>query len=197
MLVYVEFGNRLSSASIEEFHAESQEKFVDPQGDDHLILNLARTWRLGPTWDSLSFWANDADDLKRLDTWDAAVDPYTAPLRQFRKVTRIVRAGFYKPLFAPAPGNAPFFYIEFTQPRSRSGAARLTALRRRAEALGEGIELVAGLERIGMLGPDPGDLVIWGLDQLSRIERFSAAEKGSEESIEVAGVYARYGKEYT
>ena len=106
-LVYIEYISRRPDVDIatfiEDSLPESQEGWGDNHADDRLLLNLGRTWRLGPEPEYLGVWYTPAAGLDRLDDWDrifqsGAVNHLERP---FHDVARIDAAGCYTPLREP------------------------------------------------------------------------------------------------
>ena len=72
-MIYVEYVSRRAGVELAEFHAavnEAQAGWDDAYGEDRLLLNVGRTWRLGPEPEYIGVWHSPAHGLGRIDDWD-------------------------------------------------------------------------------------------------------------------------------
>ena len=72
MLVYIEYISRRPGNALEAFHAvqgRGHATWADAYSGDRLILDLGRTWRIGPEPEYLTVWYNADAGLDRLDAW--------------------------------------------------------------------------------------------------------------------------------
>lgn len=188
-MYYLEFYERRPGASLEEFHAVTTEHFAEwsrryPQ--DELVANLGRTWRMGP-YPYVLVWGCSGFD--RLAEWDAifgsgAVADIEDPILD---VLSTSAAGFYRDVGPrlPRPASGPFFLEAFVP---WEGAAGDYA--RRAEAAG--VTLCLLIERVGLLGPDPGGIALFALGSLAEIEQLAV---GVPAQVTDVGCYAPVGSE--
>src|SRR4051795_5878712 len=117
MLVYIEFISRRPGVGLHEFHAVAgggQAGWAGDYGDDIALLNLGRSWRMGPDPEYLGVWFTPGSGLDRIDFWETTfrsgdADAYEEP---FRLAARIDRAGCYDPLLEPQRGTSGRYYGE-------------------------------------------------------------------------------------
>ena len=163
-MIYVEYVSRRPGIALAEFHAavnEAQGGWDDAYGEDRLLLNVGRTWRLGPEPEYFAVWHAPAHGLDRIDEWDRIFREGAMERHEqlFRRVARIDAAGCYDALREPVVGRGGTYYAELFRPAGpREEIARFydeRARRRPATTL----NLLA--LRIGKLGPEPGGLAVW------------------------------------
>ena len=201
MLVYLEFVSRRPGVGLHEFRsvvAGGQSGWSGDHGADVAILNVGRTWRIGPEPEYLTAWYNADAGLGRLDDWNdvftsGSADAYEEP---FRLAARIDRAGCYEPLLEPIRGTAGRYLAEWFEPGP--GATReaiVDAFEERRSR--HGLELNLLIERIGQLGPDPRGLAVWSLPSFGAMEAIARDLDGVSEPIVpvTATLYADLGKE--
>ena len=82
--------------------------------DDLLLLNVGRTWRIGPEPEFLTAWYSQAG-LERLDQWEQlfAGDQQAVWNEPFRLAARMDAAGCYEPLVEPRVGTTGRYYAEY------------------------------------------------------------------------------------
>jgi len=197
--VYIEYISRRPGIPLEAFHAVAgpgQPAWATQYGDDKLILNIGRTWRLGGEPEYLAVWHTPGKGVERLGEWAAIfatgeADHLEVP---FGAVGRIGVAGLYEPLLEPVPGTGPLYYAEFFDLSSRDDARAL--YERRAREHPE-LVLVLVADRIGKLGPDPRGVAFWQLPGYDAIEPVAVELDGVETPVELvrAGLYADIGRE--
>jgi hypothetical protein len=199
-LVYVEYISRRSGVEITAFHEtvnQGQEGWDDAYGEDQLILNAGRTWRLGPEPEYLAVWYAPAAGLERLDAWDhifrtGEVDHLERP---FHQVARIDVAGCYTPLLEPARTRQSTYYIEFFRATSDLDAVRVFYQERARRHDRFRLPLLA--HRIGRLAPEPGGLAVWVLPAFADLAAIAGELDGVHQPVELvtAGTYADFGQE--
>jgi hypothetical protein len=197
--VYIEYISRRPGVPLDAFHAiagPGQQGWAATHGDDKLILNVGRTWRLGPEPEYIAVWDTPGKGVERLGEWAAIfatgeADHLEVP---FTAVARIDVAGLYEPLLEPVPGTGPLYYGEFFDVASR-GEAR-TFFEQRAREHPERV-LVLAADRIGGLGPEPRGVAFWQLPHYGALEALAGELDGVESPIELvrAGLYADIGNE--
>src|SRR6185436_18056871 len=72
-LIYIEFISRRPGVALEAFHAVAgggQEGWAGDYAADVAVLNLGRTWRMGPEPEYLTAWYSPSAGLERLDEWE-------------------------------------------------------------------------------------------------------------------------------
>jgi hypothetical protein len=197
--VYIEYISRRPGVPLDAFHAiagPGQSAWAAAYGDDELILNIGRTWRLGPEPEYLAVWHTPGKGVERLGEWAAIfaageADHLEVP---FSAVARIDVAGLYEPLLEPVPGTGPLYYGEFFDLASRDDARAFYEQRAREHP--ERV-LVLAADRIGKLGPDPRGVAFWQLPDYDAIEPLAVELDGVETPVTLvrAGLYADIGRE--
>lgn len=200
-LVYIEYISRRPEAPVAEFHrvvTAGQEGWDDAHGEDQLVLNLGRTWRLGPEPEYLGVWYTPAAGVGRLDDWDrifrgGAADHLERP---FHEVARIDVAGCYEPLVEPvrARGSSPYYAEFFRDDGDPEAVRRLYDERARRNPR---CRLTLLVRRIGRLAPDPGGLAVWTLPDFAALEGLARELDGLERPVALvaAATYADLGRE--
>ena len=199
-MLYVEYVSRRPGVALTEFHAavnEAQAGWDDAYGEDRLLLNVGRTWRLGPEPEYFAVWHAPAHGLDRIDDWDRIFRAGAMERHEqlFRRVARIDTAGCYDALREPLVGRGGTYYAELFRPTgSREEIARFYD-GRIARRAGLRLNLVA--LRIGKLGPEPGGLAVWTVPSFASLEQLARELDGVREPIELvsAGTYADTGQE--
>ena len=79
------------------------------------MLNVGRSWRIGPEPEYLCAWYTPTASVDRLDEWERVfrsgdADAYEEP---FRLAARIDAAGCYEPLLEPVVGSKGKYYAEW------------------------------------------------------------------------------------
>ena len=201
MLVYIEYISRRAGVSLEAFHevaGRGQTGWAGEYADDQLVLNLARTWRIGPEPEYVAVWYNPAAGLERLAEWERIFTSGEASHFEepFKLAARIETAGCYEPLVEPAPGRGGPYYAEFFEPSEGASPddARSFFDERGRQS---GLELNLLVERIGRLGPDPPGLAVWSLNSYGNLDTVARDLDGVSEPIRLvnAALYADLGNE--
>jgi hypothetical protein len=187
-MYYIEFYDRRPGVTLDRFHSVVTTNFAKWSSrypEDELVANIGRTWRMGPypyvlVWgcsgfDRLAEW----DEIFQTGTMAEIEDPVVEVLATFA-------AGFYRDVGPPLPrpASGPFF-LEIFRPQD----AAADDFARRAEQAG--VELTLLIERIGLLGPEPGGLALFSLTSLAQIDRLVDAPGHAT----AAGCYAVVGNE--
>jgi hypothetical protein len=201
LLVYIEYISRRPGVSLEAFHevaGRGQTGWAGEYGDDQLVLNIARTWRIGPEPEYVAVWYNGAAGLERLTDWERIFTSGEAAHFEepFKLAARIDAAGCYDPLLDPVPGRGGPYYVEFFEPAPGTSRDAVSAFfddrRKRSE-----LDLNLLVERIGRLGPDPSCLAVWSLPAYGDLETVGRELEGVAEPVRLvnAGLYADLGQE--
>jgi hypothetical protein len=198
-VIYVEYVSRRPGVALADFHATvntAQAGWDEEHGQDRLLANLGRTWRLGPEPEYFAVWHTPDQGLDRIDDWDRIFREGAAERheRLFRQVARIDAAGCYDALREPVPARGGTYYLELFRPTGPTDAiARLYEERARERPLV--LNLLA--RRIGRLGPEPGGLALWTIPGFAALEPLARELDGRAEPIELvaAGTYADTGQE--
>jgi len=201
VLVYIEYISRRPGVSLEAFHevaGRGQTAWAGEYGEDQLVLNLGRTWRVGPEPEYVAVWYNAAAGLERIAEWERIFTSGEAARFEepFKLAARIDAAGCYEPLLDPVPGGGGPYYAEFFEPAARASGAAVRSFfdeRRRRS----GLELNLLVQRIGRLGPDPAGLAVWTLPSYSTLTAVARELDGVAEPVRLASaaLYADLGKE--
>jgi hypothetical protein len=201
LLVYIEYISRRPGVSLEAFHevaGRGQTAWAGEYGDDQLVLNVGRTWRMGPEPEYVAVWYNAAAGMERIAEWERIFTSGEAAQFEepFKLAARIDAAGCYEPLLDPVPGTGGPYYAEFFEPApgASGDAVRSFFDQRRART---GLELNLLVERIGRLGPDPPGLAVWTLPSYDALETIARELDGVAEPVclVTAALYADLGRE--
>jgi hypothetical protein len=202
MLVYIEFISRRPGISIEHFHTiagAGQTGWAKQYGDDQLLLNLGRTWRIGPEPEYLAVWVNRTAGLERLGEWEQAfrsgeADAFEKPMEV---VGRLDRAGCYKPLREPVPGRIGPYYAEFLDFAPDATLEEVADFFDKRAANHPTLQLHIVADRIGHLGPNPRCIAVWGLPTYAHLDEIATElqDVTAPVLLRTAGIYANLGEE--
>ena len=203
MLVYIEYISRRPGVSLEAFHevaGRGQTGWAGEYADDRLVLNLARTWRIGPEPEYLAVWYNPAAGLERIAEWERIFTSGEASHFEepFKLAARIDSAGCYEPLVEPVPGQGGPYYAEFFEPAAGASRDEVGSFfRERRERRPDERELHLLVERIGRLGPDPRGFAVWGLPSYGALDGLARELDDSNGPVELvtSALYADLGSE--
>jgi hypothetical protein len=199
-MLYVEFFSRLAGVSLDAFHtvARAAGGWSAEYEDDQLLLNLGRTFRVGPDPEYLAVWYSPGSGFERIGAWERAFSSGEASHFEdpFKQVARIDRAGCYEPLLDPVPGRDGLYYVEhYTSANGASTDAVRAFFQQRLDR--HEVELNLLCERIGRLGPEPAGLAVWNVgswDRLDPIVRDLGSRTAVVELVD-AGLYRDLGSE--
>jgi hypothetical protein len=199
-MIYIEYISRRPGVELGKFHeamAKGQDGWDAGYGEDQLVLNMARTWRMGPEPEYLGVWHSPGYGFDRIDDWDrifrsGEADQYEEP---FRQVARIDMAGCYDPLREPVRARNASYYAEFFQANEPVAAVRDFYEQRARRHQRFTLNLLA--HRIGRLGPEPGGLAVWSLPNFAALQEIAQELDRVKEPVELvaAGTYVDVGKE--
>jgi hypothetical protein len=199
-LIYIEYISRRPDVDVATFHRvvnEGQEGWDSTYGEDQLVLNLGRTWRLGPEPEYLGVWYTPGAGLDRLDDWDRLFRGGEVHHleRPFHGAARIDMAGCYEPLLEPARARDGIYYAEFFRAVGALPAVRAFYMERAQRH--PRLDLLLLGHRIGHLGPDPGGVAVWRLPSLGALADIAPELVGIDQPIQLAsaGVYHDLGQE--
>lgn len=203
MALYVEYISRREGVPLESFHqiaGRGQGGWADRYREDRVVLNVGRTWRLGPEPAYVCVWHSPGKGLERLGEWEAIFASGEADdlEKAFEAVGRIDEAGFYEPLLEPEPGRGPLYYGEFfdlAEGATRGSVAAFFEERRRSHP-----DLVLNVlgDRIGKLGPEPRGIAFWQLPSYAALDAIAVElDEAADAPIRLvrSGLYADLGKE--
>ena len=202
MLVYIEYISRRPGVGLHEFRKVAgggQAGWAGEYGDDIALLNLGRSWRMGPEPEYMGVWYTPGSGLERIDFWEETfrsgdADAYEEP---FRLAARIDRAGCYEPIGTPVVGTLGRYYAEWFEPAAGITRDQLAAWFAERAARHHELELNLACLRIGHLGPDPRGLAVWGLPSWGACDAIARELEGAEEPARLvtASFYADWGQE--
>lgn len=199
-VIYVEYVSRRPDVALADFHAavnEAQAGWDNAHGEDRLLLNVGRTWRLGPEPEYVAVWHSPAHGLDRIDDWDLIFREGAMERHEqlFRRVARIDAAGCYDALREPVAGRGGTYYLEQFRPAGPNGAVAKFYEARVARWPELTLNLLA--LRIGKLAPEPGGLAVWTVPSFAALEPLARELDGIREPVELvaAGTYADTGQE--
>ena len=201
-LIYIEYISRRPGVALEAFHAVAgggQEGWAGDYGADVAVLNLGRTWRMGPEPEYLTAWYSPSAGLERLDEWERIFKSGDAARFEepFLLAARIDRAGVYEPLLEPVVGSAGRYYAEFfdVAPGATRDQVRAAYEERAERHSALALNLLCDL--FGSLGPDPRGLAFWGAPTYAALEEIARELDGVERPIRLvtAALYSDFGAE--
>lgn len=203
MLVYIEFLSRLPGVSLQHFHfgagRGSQEAWSSEYAEDQLLLNLGRTFRMGPEPPYVCVWYNARAGLDRIGDWDRIFKSHVADHLEetFHLVASIDVAGCYEPLLEPVAGSKGPYYGEFFDFSDGATREDVRAFFEERRARHAELELNLVVDRIGKLGPDPRGLAVWRAPGFGALEEIARELDGVERPILLvrAAFYENLGEE--
>ena len=201
MLVYIEYISRRQGVSLEEFHyaAGLQSMWTEDHGEDLLLLNIGRTFRIGPEPWYLAAWYTPEGGLERLGDWERTFEAHEADALEipFKLGSQIDKAGAYEPLLEPVPCRNGLYYAEYFDLSRGAGRDEVREHFDRRRERHEGIELNLVCDRIGHLGPDPRGLAIWDVGSWDRLDGIVRDLDAVEEPVRLvtAALYRDLGRE--
>ena len=201
MAIYIEYISRKGGVPLDAFHqiaGPGQRGWASSYGDDHLILNVGRTWRLGPEPEYVCIWNTPGTGVERLSAWASIFASGEADHleKAFGAVGRIDMAGFYEPLGDPVAGTGSLYFAEYFD--VGSGATRDEVAAAYEERRGRnGLILNVLCDRIGKLGPDPRGVAFWQLPGYDEVQGVATELDGVEGPVRLVrcGLYAELGQE--
>lgn len=199
LFVYVEFTSRRPGIPLAGFHEivnRGQSGWQSENNEDLCILNVGRTWRLGPEPEYFTVWHVPASGLERLGEWEEIFRSGSAASLEepFQAAARIDRAGCYDALVEPVPGAGGPYYAEYFEPAADATDQDIRELyERRRSSNGLVLNLLA--RRIGRLGPDPSGIAVWSVGSYDRLDSLVREPAQHPIAMVDAGVYADIGAE--
>jgi hypothetical protein len=201
-MLYIEYVSRRPGVPLATFHEGAlagQEGWAGDFAEDRLVLNAARTWRLGPEPEYFSVWA--CSGFERLNAWERTFKGGNADRFQdpFQAVARIDVAGWYDELVPAQHHRGGLYYVEFFDPArigttGTSGRAQLVSWFHERFDPQSGVEPILLAIRQGLLAPPPGGLAAWRLPGYESL----ALTHGEVEALVdrvAAGLYVDVGEE--
>lgn len=190
MLLYVEFISRRPTSSLQEFHdgaGQAQGDWADKYGDDRMILNVGRTWRVGPEPEYLCVWHTPASGLDRLDEWERLFGEGGEREHhdEFAAVARIDRAGCYRAIGEPTRATEGSYLVEWLSFGDVSDDEVGAVFQERA-ARHPDCALHCLARPLGALAPSRWGFAVWGLSSLGGAEGLVLDEPGPASKVTVA-----------
>ena len=202
MSVYIEYISRRSGVPLNGFHAiagPGQGRWAGQYPEDRLILNIGRTWRLGPEPEYLAVWHTPGKGVERLGEWEEIFGSGEASHIEnpFDAVGRIDVAGFYEPFLDPVRGSGPVYYAEYFDWAADATVGGVRSFFEKRRSAQSGLVLNLAADRIGKLGPDPRGVAFWQLPSYRELGPVARELDGPGSPIVLvrAGVYADIGQE--
>lgn len=202
MSVYIEYISRRSGVPLNGFHAiagPGQGRWAGQYPEDQLILNIGRTWRLGPEPEYLAVWHTPGKGVERLGEWEEIFGSGEASHIEdpFDAVGRIDVAGFYEPFLDPVRGSGPVYYAEYFDWAADATVGGVRSFFEKRRSAHSGLVLNLAADRIGKLGPDPRGVAFWQLQSYRELGPVARELDGPGSPIVLvrAGVYADIGQE--
>jgi len=200
--VYIEYISRRSGVALNGFHAiagPGQGRWAGQYPEDRLILNIGRTWRLGPEPEYLAVWHTPGKGVERLGEWEEIFGSGEASHIEdpFDAVGRIDVAGFYEPFLDPVRGSGPVYYAEYFDWAADATVGGVRSFFEKRRSAHSGLVLNLAADRIGKLGPDPRGVAFWQLQSYRELGPVARELDGPGSPIVLvrAGVYADIGQE--
>ena len=202
MLVYAEFISRKPGVSIESFHFAAnrgQTGWSGEYADDILLLNMGRTFRLGPEPEYLALWYTPESGVERIGDWERIFGSGEADdfEETFRLAARIDKAGCYEPLLEPIAGREGLYYAEYLDVAAGATHEEIRTSFEERRARHDGATLNLLCDRIGALGPEPRCLAVWTAASWDGIDALARDLDGVEHPVRLAeaGIYRDLGAE--
>jgi hypothetical protein len=202
MSVYIEYISRNAGVPIASFHAiagPGQEGWASRYGEDRLILNIGRTWRIGSEPEYMCVWNTPGKGVERLGEWEKIFSTGEADQleKAFEAAGRIDVAGCYEPLVEPIPGSATLYYGEFFDWTAGASSRDVTNFFERRRDRHQDLVLNLLADRIGKLGPDPRGVAFWQLPSFDALHSIAVDLDDAAEPVHLVrcGLYAPVGRE--
>ncbi len=202
MLIYIEYISRRPGIGLHEFHAVAgggQTGWAGEYDDDITILSVGRSWRIGPEPEYMQVWFTPKSGLERIDFWERAFRAGDAAAFEepFRLVARIDRAGCYDPILEPVIGTKGRYYAEWFEPTDGATQANLAEWFTARAARYPEHDLNLACLRVGLLGPNPRGLAVWGIDSWEATDSIvrEVADSAAPVRLTNASFYADFGQE--
>jgi hypothetical protein len=197
-VIYLEFIERDRSIPSEIFRelVDQRTSWVEATAD-RMVLQLRRSWHLGPAPSFLAFW--QIASIDRLDHWEAyfrsGAWQHNSRSRAMHRAIHIQRAGLYDELISGGTPSDGLYCIEFFEVAAGTGDDILLACIRGRSRRHAGVELGFLLRRIGFLGPDPTHLAVWAAATHRDIEEL--ARDHEDDGVmrrTTTGIYREFGR---
>ena len=161
-MIYIEYIEHDRFLPIQIFHKIGlQDGWVSDV--DVKVANLGRAERLAPGPSVMCFWRHGG--MARMDEWERSFRTIESQCDPAFQATRLgihfVEAGLYDEIVSGPPLGGGLHLVEFFHAGEEIGddALRDHYAKRAAKYPNGKLDFV--LRRVGVLGPDPGDLAVW------------------------------------
>ena len=202
MLIYVEFISRNPGVSIEAFHFAAnrgQTGWSGEYADDTLLLNMGRTFRLGPEPEYVAVWYTPDSGIERVGDWERIFGSGEADdfEETFRLAGRIDRAGCYEPLLEPVAGREGLYYMEYLDVAAGADRTDVRSLFETRLERHSAATLNVVCDRIGALGPGPRCLAVWTVPSWQAVDALARDLDGVDQPVRLvdAALYRDLGAE--
>ena len=202
MLLYVEFISRRPGITLEDFrvHAgNAQSTWAADYGADQIVLNVGRTWRVGPEPEYLCAWYSPEHGLERIDDWETVFRSggHDAVHAEFESVARIDCAGCYTTLFPATPGTRGRYYLEWFEVAAGASESQLQDHFQRRARDHSDLDLNVVALPIGAMAPRSLGFAAWGLPDFAAAQGLATAahEETSPVRVVDASLMADLGEE--
>ena len=201
MLLYVEFISRRPGISLQEFHeraGRAQGTWAGSYGEDVMLLNAGRTWRIGPEPEYLCVWYSPGHGLTRIDDWERLFSDSRERERhaEFEAVARIDRAGCYEPAGQPYRAVGGRYLVEWLSCDGADGEMLASAFAARTGRHPE-LQLHCLASPLGTLTPNQRGFAVWGLPSWGAAEALVRDPPNPASGIAIAdaSLLAEFGHE--
>ena len=200
-MIYIEYIQRKAGVEYEIFTFLGDQSWwagADSEGDDDMVAQLGRTLRLGPDPGYMAIWR--CRGMDKLDEWERYFSSNAALKdrhgRASHRAISFAGAGCYDELLTgPAIGDG-LQYIEYFAPDNAVTTQQIADFfSQREKQIKDGV-LNLVLQRIGLLGPDPGGMAIWSFPDFASLETIARQQlEDTPVSITAVGTYRQWGRE--
>ncbi len=192
-MILVEYIRRDRNVPYELFRHHGTQDWVSDK--DHMVANLGRTMKIGPEPNYMCWWK--IASIARMDEWE---DYFRTPEgRDYAARSPVPRAldfyqaGLYDALVGDGEAPDGLHLVEFFSADS-SEPEQIADVFRERDA--HGGSLVYVLQRLGLMGPDPGGIALWTFPSYVAAEGFMRAPSpAGPAKISAAGFYRNFGKD--
>ena len=196
-MIYAEFIDRDRAMPIEIFRRFGNQASDWAEGaEDHMVLQLGRSLRLGPAPSYLCLW--EVPSIARLDSWEAYFHSPDAARNSrslaMHRAIHIQRAGLYDVLSRAEILDAPLYLIEYVDPQDAGDDSLRGVVADRARRHSR-IRPILLLRRLGRAGPEPAALSIWSAPNYASLEPILRDEGMEGMRLVDVGTYRPFGEE--
>jgi hypothetical protein len=205
-VLFIEYLNRKQGVTLAEFQDAVHRERADwaaRYSEDKLVLNVARTWWLGPPFDVITCWFTPGKDLERIDEWEkiATTRAMAEKERPFLRVCSVPMTGCFRPLVEPLSERNAYdggvYYGEFIDIADGVDGKVVAEIYEQRRAENPEIRLRLLCERFGHLGPEPRGMAFWQAPSYRSLEGLAEGIRDKPPGVRIAtaGLYAAVGRE--